>query len=615
MPAPDLARVDFEPVGKRVDVAVGTSLLDAARRAGVGISSICGGEATCGRCRVVVMNGPVSPHQAVEREFLSQLELDAGERLACRAHARGDVKVAVPRMSLVSDQRLQVGGLARAVTVDAAVRAFEVQPDPPSLRDLRSDLDRVGHALETAHGLRRVTAEPEVVRQLSPLGRRTGWRMLAYVRGHDVVGVGKPGRRPVGFAADLGTTKIAGFLVDLETGEELAASGIMNPQIAYGEDVISRLAYAARTAGGAAELAGVVRGAIDGLVESLANDAGVTRDQIVEACVVGNTAMHHLFLGLPTGQLAVAPFVAAASASMDVRARDVGLGLAPAARVHMPPCIGGFIGADHVAMILAAGLDGGARVVVGVDIGTNTEIVLATPRLDHLTTASCASGPAFEGAHIRDGMRAGSGAIEAVRLSDDGVEVTTIGGTPPVGICGSGIVDAVAELRRTGRINGRGRFQRAAPGVREDTRGLEFVLAPAAISGTQRDVAISQADVNEIQLAKGAIAAGIDLLLEATGTPADSVDELIVAGAFGTYLNLESALAIGLLPRLPRAAVRQVGNAAGVGAKAALVSLRERSRAQRIVHRTSYLELTTYPAFQRRFAQSMLFPATAPGWS
>jgi uncharacterized 2Fe-2S/4Fe-4S cluster protein (DUF4445 family) len=613
MIATDLCRIDFEPVGKRFDVPIGTSLLDAALRAGIGVASICGGEGTCGRCRVVVMDGVVSPPQAADREFLSQLELEAGERLACRAHARGDVKVAIPKASLAADQRLQVGGLATAVVVEAAVRAYAVESAPPSLRDLRSDLDRVGRALETAHGQKRIEAGPEVIRQLSPLARRTDWHLTAYLRGRRMVGVAEPGRPPVGFAADLGTTKIAGYLVDLETGEELAASGVMNPQIGYGEDVISRLAYAAHRPDGALELGRVVRRALDGLAGSLADEAGVDREQIVDACVVGNTAMHHLFLGLPTRQLAVAPFVAAASGSMDVRARDLELGFAPGASVHVPPCVGGFVGADHVAMIMAAGLDRGDRVAVGVDIGTNTEIALCKPGADHLTSASCASGPAFEGAHIRDGMRAATGAIEAVRLSADLVEVTTIGGAPAVGICGSGIVDAIAELRRTERINERGRFQRDAPGVREGDRGLEFVLVRASRSGTGRDIVVSQGDVNEIQLAKGAIAAGVEILLEMTGTPRDSVEELIVAGAFGSYLDLDSALAIGLLPRLPRASLRRVGNAAGAGAKAALVSLRERAHASRIAQRTGYLELTAHPGFQRRFARSMLFPASVPG--
>lgn len=613
--SPDLARIDFEPVGKRVDVPVGSSLLDAARLGGVGIASICGGEGTCGRCRVVVMAGSVSPRQAADREFFSQLELDAGHRLACRAHARGDVKVAVPKASLIADQRLQVAGLAYTVAVEAAVRAYDIEVDEPSLLDLRSDLDRVGQALEAAHGLRRVEAEPAVVRQLSPVARAADWRLTALVRGHELIGVVAPRRRSVGFAADIGTTKIAGYLMDLETGEELAAAGVMNPQIGYGEDVISRLAYAERTPGGAVELAAVVRTALDHLIGSLAADADVRREEIADACLVGNTAMHHLVLGLPTRQLVGAPFIAAASAPMDVRARDLGLDLAPGTWVHMPPCIGGFVGADHVAMVLAAGLDRGERVTVGVDIGTNTEVALCKPGVDHITSASCASGPAFEGAHIRDGMRAGTGAIEAVRLSEGGAAITTIGGAPAVGICGSGIVDVMAELHRTGRINERGRFQRTAIGVREGARGLEFTLVPASESGAGRDIVISQEDVNEIQLAKGAIAAGVEILLEATDTPREAVGELIVAGAFGSYLNPESALAIGLLPRLPNARLSQVGNAAGVGAKATLLSLTERAHARRIARRTRYLELTAHPGFQRRFARAMLFPSDTPGGS
>jgi uncharacterized 2Fe-2S/4Fe-4S cluster protein (DUF4445 family) len=340
----------------------------------------------------------------------------------------------------------------------------------------------------------------------------------------------------------------------------------------------------------------------------------MAREEIAEGCVVGNTAMHHLFLGLPTRQLAAAPFVAATSAPMDVRATDLGIRIAPAARIHMPPNIGGFVGADHVAMILGADLDQVQAVKVGVDIGTNTEIVLRRPDVTQLACTSCASGPAFEGAHIGDGMRAAAGAIEAVRLPDgDGApELCTIDGEPPVGICGSGIVDAVAELFRTGRIDRRGRFVAGAPGVRRGARDLELVLVPGVDSATGQDIVVSQADVNEIQLAKGAIAAGIVVLLEATGTDPAAVEEVVVAGAFGSFLNLDSALAAGLLPRLPNASYVQVGNAAGTGARAMLLSLRERERARAIAGGADYVELTTQPSFQARFARAMHFPQPQP---
>ncbi|HRF48149.1 MAG TPA: ASKHA domain-containing protein [Anaerolineales bacterium] len=609
MTRPDHFEIDFEPVGKRVDVPAGSDLLDAARQAGIGLASVCGGEGTCGRCRVVIMNGKVSEPVDADRRFLSQLEINAGHRLACRVHVHSDVKVHVPKASLVTDQRLQVGGLARALTVENTIKACAVETDPPTLRDLRSDLGRVTDAIESAYGLRHLAVEPSVIRQLSPTARTHNWNLTAFIHGREIVGFAAPARRPVGFAVDLGTTKIAGFLVDLETGAELAAGGVMNPQISYGEDVISRLVYAGRGPAAAAEIRGVVIEGLNGLVATLCEQAGIERTEVAEACIVGNTAMHHLLLGLPTQQLSVAPFVAAASDAVDVRARDLGLELAPGAYVHVPPCIGGFVGADHVAMILASDLDKGDRVAVGVDIGTNTEIALCKPGLAYLTSASCASGPAFEGAHIRDGMRAASGAIEAVRITADGPQIKTIGDAPAVGICGSGIVDAIAALHGAGLLNDRGRLQKDAPGLRMGTQGPEYPLALAPNTGTGRDVVITQSDVNEIQLAKGAIQAGLEILLESTGTPAEAVDEMIVAGAFGSFLNLESALDIGLLPRLPRARYAQVGNAAGVGAKALLLSLKERTRAQKIASRTSYIELTTYPGFQKRFALSMWFPA------
>jgi uncharacterized 2Fe-2S/4Fe-4S cluster protein (DUF4445 family) len=609
----DPVRVHFEPIGKRVDMSAGATLMDAARRAGIGLSSTCGGEGTCGRCRVVVMAGDVQAPTDTDRRFLSQAEIDAGQRLACRAIVQCSTRVYVPRASLVGDQRLALNGPTPDIAPDSAVRAVELDVAAPSLADPRSDFRRVAGAAEKAHGLRHLDADPTVVSQLTPLARRTGWRLTAFVRRHDVVGFAAPGRRPIGFAVDLGTTKIAAYLVDLVSGEELAVGGLMNPQIAYGEDVISRLGYADHTPGGANELATVVRGAIDGLVGSLADNVGVAREQVVDGCVVGNTAMHHLYLGLPTRQLAVAPFVAASSAPMDVRSRDLGLSIAPDARVHIPACIAGFVGADHVAMILGANLDRTAGVTIGLDIGTNTEIVVRRPARPSLASTSCASGPAFEGAHIRDGMRAAPGAIEYIRLGPSAADtmLRTVDDAPPVGICGSGIVDAMAELHRTARMTDRGRLTAAAPGIRDGENGLEFVLAPASVTGTGRDIVVTQDDVHEIQLAKGAIAAGIEMLLRATATDPGEVEEVVVAGAFGTYLNLDSALAIGLLPRLPHASYRQVGNAAGSGARAVLLSLRERTRARAIARSTTYVELTTQPGFQRQFAHSMHFGATA----
>jgi uncharacterized 2Fe-2S/4Fe-4S cluster protein (DUF4445 family) len=348
---------------------------------------------------------------------------------------------------------------------------------------------------------------------------------------------------------------------------------------------------------------------LNNLLHELTEQADVSREQVMEVCLVGNTAMTHLLMELPVGQLSVSPYVAATDTALTVKARDVGLTVAPGAYIHVLPCIGGFVGADHVAMILANHLDQTASVALGIDIGTNTEVVLSKPEpAGGLTSVSCASGPAFEGAHISDGMRAAAGAIETVTLTESGIQLQTVDNAPAIGLCGSGIIDCVAEFQRWQVMNERGRFNRQHPWVREGRQSPEFQLVPAEHSGSQRDVIMTQQDINQIQLAKGAIRAGLDILLDATNTLPEEVNEIIIAGAFGSFLNVQNALKIGLLPYLANARYRQVGNAALVGAKWALVSRQARTRARHIAAQTRYLELTTYPQFNRRFALGMLFP-------
>ncbi|MDO8724292.1 MAG: ASKHA domain-containing protein [Syntrophales bacterium] len=601
-------QVDFEPIGKRTEVAAGISLLEAAQQSGLALSSACGGVGNCGQCRVTVLEGRVSPPTLDEEYILTEVDLLGGKRLACRTQVHGNVKVHVPKSSLITKQRLQVGGDAGELTLDPLIRAYRIDVPPPTLHDPRSDLERIVAALAEVQGEPNLVAEPAVIRQLTLLSRQHNWHLTVYMRGAEIVGLAPPESMPVGLAVDLGTTKIAASLVYLTNGIELAVSGALNPQIGYGEDVVSRLTHAHRNPDGAHTLALKVREAIDDLLGQLTTQVGVDRIQVADICLVGNTAMIHLLTGLPVHQLAVSPFVAATNAAIDIKARDLGLTTAPGAYVHMLPCIGGFVGADHVAMILANHLDQIDHVTLGIDIGTNTEIVLARPNGSFLTSVSCASGPAFEGAHVSDGMRAASGAIEAVSLTDTGLILKTVDNAPAVGLCGSGIIDVMAELRRRNLINERGRFDQQNGRVRGGRHGPEFLLVPGSHSGSRRDVVITQNDINEIQLAKGAIRAGFEVLLDATGTVPEEVQEVIIAGAFGSFLKVQSAIDMGLLPRLPNARYRQVGNAAVVGARWALLSRQVRQHTQQIVSQTSYLELTTYPKYNRRFALGMLFP-------
>ena len=605
-------KVDFEPLGKRVEIKPGQTLLDAARQAGLPLTSDCGGAGSCGQCQVIARDQQgLGRLSLVEEAMLSEQELAAGYRLACQTEVYADVKIDVPVASLITSQRLQIesqGGTTAAPGSfeDLIVKTYCIRVPEASLHDLRSDLQRVVDTLVAEHHCPPLTAAPAAVRALSPLLRKHNWSVKALVRGSELVGFIAPGARAVGLAVDLGTTKVAAYLVDMSTGETLAAEGRPNPQIGYGEDVISRLVYAMNHADGEKTLSQAVYNTLGELAQLLAHRAGVAINEIAEVCIVGNSAMVHLLLELPIHQLALAPYVSAAGTPMEARAADLGLPFAGDARVYVPPLVAGYVGADLVAMTYASSIGQDERTVLGIDIGTNTEIVLAIRGQQRLVSLSCASGPAFEGAHIRAGMRAAAGAIERVWLDGGSPLIQTIERTPAVGICGSGIIDAVAELRRTGAINDKGRFQAGQPRVRQGRDGLEYVLVEAPDTGIGEDITITQHDVDEIQFAKGAILAGITVLLEASGLTLADLDEVVLAGAFGSYLNLDTAVALGLLPKVPLERYRQVGNAAGDGARHILVSKAARAKAVEIAGRIDYIELTIYPGFRRIYARSMM---------
>jgi uncharacterized 2Fe-2S/4Fe-4S cluster protein (DUF4445 family) len=595
--------IDFEPVGRRGECPPGETLLDCARHLGVELVSFCGGTGRCGRCIVQVLEGEVSEPTPGEGEHLSSEELAGGYRLACRAIPLGDCKVRVPPESLTAPQRTQIEGQQVAVSPDPQVQSYVVTLHAPSLDDLRADAERLVEALVQQHGVLTATVDVTALRELSPRLRSEGWQVRAAIRGEEIVAVLPAAARPLGLAVDLGTTKIAAYLVDLETGGTLDAEGLMNPQIAHGEDVIARMAYANRGSTEAGRLQSLVIEALNETVARMCRAVDASPGEIVEAVVVGNTAMHHLFLRLPVKQLTTAPYVPAIGSALDVKARDLGLHVAPGAYVHLLPNVAGYVGADHVAVLLVTEITEAEGVVLALDIGTNTEVCLANR--GKLTSLSCASGPAFEGAHIKHGMRAANGAIEHLRIDGDQIEYQTIGGVPPVGLCGSGILDALAQLWQAGVVDARGRMGEHARVC--GTGGLrEFVLVGESERGEgQPAISFTQEDVRELQLAKGAMRTGIEVLLETNGLVADEIDQVIIAGAFGTYIDVASAIAIGMLPRLPLERFHQVGNAAGMGAKLALISRSKRAEAQSIAGRVGYVELATYPKFARRFAQAM----------
>ncbi len=597
--------VDFQPVGRRVEAQAGETILQAAQRGGVGLAAICGGAGTCGRCLVQVMFGHVSPPDENERRRIEAAQLARGFRLACSARIQSDLRINVPPASLTTTQRTQIEGRELDIPFDPAVKTFVVQLEPASRVDLRADATRLCDALR-ALGLETPQIDLTAAQRLPVLLREQGWQVTAVLIGERVVEVLPPGNPPLGLAIDLGTTKVAGYLVDLSTGHTLAAMGMMNPQIAYGEDVMARLTYVAQSPAGAKTLQQVIVQGLDELACSLCKQAGQNPEDIVEAVIVGNTAMHHLLLGLPTKQLGEAPYVAALSDAVDLMSRDIGLRCAPDVYVHILPNIAGFVGADHVAMLLGTGIYKAQDVVLGLDIGTNTEVALKVG--NRLLTCSTASGPAFEGAHIRAGMRAGPGAIERVWLDGERVLIQVIDGVPPVGLCGSGILDVVGQLRKIGLLNELGGMVPGHPRVRIGESGPEFVLVRGDESGNGHEIVFTRGDVSEIQLAKGAMRAGVEVLLQEAGIRVADLDRIVIAGAFGSYIDVKNALRVGMFPALPLERFEQVGNAAGVGARMALISKTQRALASEIARRAEYVELTNDPRFTAAFTEMMMLP-------
>jgi uncharacterized 2Fe-2S/4Fe-4S cluster protein (DUF4445 family) len=601
--------IDFEPVGRRAEIAHGETLLDAARAAGVELISICGGKGSCGSCRVRVMSGKLSTRTLAEESYFTSLELEDGYRLACQAKPLTDAKVDVPPESLATTQRLQVEGQGVKVRGEKSIVPVDLVLEPASLTDLRSDSARLRDAIQEM-GYASVFFSPEVLFTHSGFLREQNWRVRAALRNGRVVALLPKDAQILGLAVDIGTTKIAAYLLDLQSGETLAVRGAMNPQISYGEDVISRIDYSNEHGEGREILQDKLVATLNGMIAEMCGEAEVSRAQIVEGVIVGNTAMHHLLAGLPVRQLAMAPYVPAVSEALDLPVASIGLDINPGAFIHLPPNIAGFIGADHVAMVLSTDIWKSGGNVLALDIGTNTEITLVVG--GRMLCCSCASGPAFEGAHISDGMRAAPGAIERVQIQNGQPNISTIGEKPPVGICGSGILDAVAELLKDGIIDPRGSFQEGALNVRKGMSGVhqEFILTPSEKNGHGKKIVVTRSDINEIQLAKGAIRAGIEILLEEGGISAEDVDEWIIAGAFGTYLDVGSAMAVGMFPALPGERFRQVGNAAGTGAQQMLLSAERRRVADEIPARNEYIELTTHPGFEEIYLKAIFFKSS-----
>jgi uncharacterized 2Fe-2S/4Fe-4S cluster protein (DUF4445 family) len=642
------AQVIFTPSGRRGRFEQGTTILDAARSLGVDLDSVCGGRGLCGRCQVVPAEGSfpkhgiestdghLTPRGASEEEYDRLRGLAAGRRLGCFAHIKGDVLVDVPPESQVHRQVVRKGVPVRDFVIDPVVRLHEVEIERPDLAKPGGDLARLLVALEKEWGLPGLEADLEVIRDLQPALEAGGYRVTVAVHDRRAITAVWPGLhdRALGAAIDVGSTTIAGHLANLADGEVLASDGVMNPQIRFGEDLMSRVSYAMLHDGGAAAMTGAVRDAVASLVTGLASRADVPESDILELTIVGNPIMHHLLLGIDPVPLGSAPFALATDAAVRVRARDLELPGNEGARVYVLPCIAGHVGADAAGVILSETPYLADEVTLIVDVGTNAEIVLGSR--ERLLAASSPTGPAFEGAQISGGQRAAPGAIERVRVDRDTLEprFRVIGSsrwsdetgfaastrrTGVTGICGSGIVEVIGELFLAGVITADGkidgRLAERSPRIVPDGRTFAYLLhegGPGADLGdgevgpASPRLTITQNDVRAIQLAKAALYAGARLLMDHLGV--ETVDRVKLAGAFGSQIDPLYALVLGLVPDAPLDRVGAAGNAAGTGALIALLSAEARHEIERVVRTVEKVETAVEPRFQEHFVDAMAIP-------
>jgi uncharacterized 2Fe-2S/4Fe-4S cluster protein (DUF4445 family) len=594
--------IDFEPIGKRVRFRTGETVADCGSRSGIGLNSICGGLGTCHSCKIQVISGKVSEYTQSELNFFTPKDLKEGWRLACQVRPAGSCKIMVPAESMTSSQRVQVEGLTLTVKLEPPVHTYLSELAPPSLIDQKADLDRLLIDLKTRFNVDCDKYDLNEIQGLPGRLRSLKWECQSVIRKGELIHVMPRKSIPLGLAIDLGSTKIAGYLIDMTTGRTISSKGSMNPQISYGEDIITRIANVVHSRKDGPFMQKLVVEGIAELCADLCQESNVEAEDIVEVVVVGNTAMHHLFLGLPVKQLALSPFIPVVNREMEVKASDLGLHFASGSYVYLLPNIAGFVGADHVAVLLATRTLWDEGLTLILDIGTNTEVSLVTR--DKIVATSCASGPAFEGGHIKFGMRAAAGAIEKFLIVNNEIKYQTINNEPAIGICGSGILDVIAQLYVNGIVDASGKLMTDHNRVRDNRGQKEFVIVDSDDRSGRAAVTITQKDVRELQLAKAAIRSGIQALLETGGHSESEIAKVIIAGAFGSYIDIGNAVEIGLLPSIPVHLFHQVGNAAGLGACMALVSMSQRQLAKDIAGRVHYLELSGAPDFSKTFLQA-----------
>jgi len=627
--------IDFEPISRRLYYKKDENFYQLLVDSGIRVRSLCGGFGSCGKCKVLVQQGNeyLFPPTDSEKNFLSKEEIRGNFRLACQckinekqinlieSYPQPQIRVFLPQEILIEDFKILTSGTNKGVNLHPNVKKVFIEVNKPSLEKPIPDIERIVYSLlskkEYSEDPFKLLFEIETLRKIPLILRKDNHHItLTLYEGEKIIDceAGNKVTNNYGIAFDIGTTTLVGYLINLNDGKIYSVSSALNPQTAYGEDVVSRITYIKNNKDGLLKLNSIVVGALNEMIDEICANAKISPSQIYEATIVGNSVMHHIFLNIDPTYIGLSPYVPAVKRDLNVKARDVNLGINRGGYAYILPLIAGFVGADTMGVILSSEIDNESELALAIDVGTNGEIIIGNS--DVLATGSCAAGSALEGAHIKNGMRAAAGAIDTLKIDQNDLSVTytTISGKKPIGICGSGIIDAIAEMLKSKIITRSGRFNKELKDherIIKNDKNFEFILVRKDQTSIKRDITISQNDVRELQMAKAAFYSGTRIILNylnKSDKDKYKIKQIFLAGAFGNYINKTNAKFIGMIPDISEDFIYQIGNAAGVGAQNCLLNINLRDKARKLLEKIEYIEIAVAQEFQREYAQAMYFP-------
>ena len=627
--------IDFEPISRRLYYKKNDSIYQLLVNSGIRIRSLCGGLGTCGKCKLLIQKGNKFLNSLTDSEerLLTKEDISENRRLACQCYVSGDqidfikshpepqIRVFLPQEMLIEDFKILTSGLNKGINLNPNVKKVFLEIDKPNLKDSTPDLERIISALKSKTKSHKDQLEPVIefntLKKIPSILRTENHRItLTLYEENKIVDceVGDKAENNYGIAFDIGTTTLVGYLINLNNGKIYSTASALNPQTAYGEDVVSRITYIKNNNDGLQKLNKAVINALNEIIDETCTNAKISPSQIYEATIVGNSVMHHIFLNIDPSYIGLSPYVPAIKKDLNVQAKDINLKINRGGYAYTLPLVAGFVGADTMGVILSSEIDKESDLTLAIDVGTNGEIVIGNAKV--LATGSCAAGSALEGAHIKNGMRAAAGAIDTIEIDPTNLRVryTTINNKKPIGICGSGIIDAVAEMLKSKIITRSGSFNKGLidhPNILKNDKNIEFILVEKEFTSINRDITITQHDIRELQMAKAAFYSGTRIILNYlnhTNEPELEIKQIYLAGAFGNYINKSNAKFIGMIPDISDELIFQIGNAAGIGAQNCLLNINLREKARKLSEKINYVEIAVKKEFQKEYAQAMYFP-------